>query len=195
MFHAGEFELFQKAGFWRVFFGDALIGERLPQLTYMLSFPDLDQMNAMWDAFRNDPEWKKLQADPRFSYDQLVRQYYEPGAEPDSIFADLGSDGESGGRAGTGTGRASRDSHCAEIRQCGAPGKSLPARPPAGYSGTPLAKKLGVKDGQRTWRWKMPASVAEEIAEGGVAPVLEKTARAGVEMAHVFVTRKTELAG
>jgi hypothetical protein len=29
-------------------------------------------MNAMWDAFRNDPEWKKLQADPRFSYDQLV---------------------------------------------------------------------------------------------------------------------------
>lgn len=72
MFHAGEFEVFEKAGFWRVFFGDALIGERLPQLTYMLSFPDLGQMNAMWDAFRNDPQWKKLQADPRFSYDQLV---------------------------------------------------------------------------------------------------------------------------
>ncbi len=72
MFHSGEFESFQRAGFWRVFFGDALIGERLPQLTYMLSFPDLEHMNAMWDAFRNDPEWKKLQADPRFSYAQLV---------------------------------------------------------------------------------------------------------------------------
>ncbi len=72
MFHSGEFEVFQKAGFWRVFFGDALIGERLPQLTYMLSFPDLAQMNEMWDVFRNDPQWKKLQADPRFSYDQLV---------------------------------------------------------------------------------------------------------------------------
>jgi hypothetical protein len=72
--------------------------------------------------------------------------------------------------------------------------KSLRARSPAGYSGTPLAKKLGVKDRQRTWRFKMPASVAEEIAEGGVSPVLEKTARAGVEMAHAFVTRKTELA-
>ncbi|MGC2299666.1 MAG: DUF3052 family protein [Acidobacteriaceae bacterium] len=69
-----------------------------------------------------------------------------------------------------------------------------PARQSAGYSGTPLAKKLGVKDGQRTWRWKMPPSVAEEIAEGGISPVLEKEARAGVEMAHVFVTRKTELA-
>ncbi len=72
MFHAGEFESFQRAGFWRVFFGDALIGERLPQLTYMLSFPDLGQMNAMWDAFRADAGWKKLQADPRFNYEQLV---------------------------------------------------------------------------------------------------------------------------
>ncbi len=72
MFQSGEFEAFERAGFWRVFFGDALIGERLPQLTYMLSFPDLEHMNAMWDAFRNDAGWKKLQADPRFSYDQLV---------------------------------------------------------------------------------------------------------------------------
>jgi hypothetical protein len=72
MFQSGEFEAFERAGFWRVFFGDALIGERLPHLTYMLSFPDLEHMNAMWDAFRNDAGWKKLQADPRFSYDQLV---------------------------------------------------------------------------------------------------------------------------
>lgn len=72
MFQSGEFEAFERAGFWRVFFGDALIGERLPQLTYMLSFPDLEHMNAMWDTFRSDAGWKKLQADPRFSYDQLV---------------------------------------------------------------------------------------------------------------------------
>jgi hypothetical protein len=72
MFHSGEFEIFEKAGFWRVFFGDALIGERLPQLTYMLSFPDLEHMNAMWDKFRADPDWKKLQADSRFSYAPIV---------------------------------------------------------------------------------------------------------------------------
>ena len=59
MFHAGEFEIFEKVGFWNVFFGDALIGSRLPQLTYMLSFPDLSQMNDLWAAFRDNPEWKK----------------------------------------------------------------------------------------------------------------------------------------
>lgn len=64
----------------------------------------------------------------------------------------------------------------------------------AGYSGTPLAKKLGVRDGQRTWRWKMPASVAQEIANFGAVPVLLKTPAAGLEMAHIFVTRRAELA-
>jgi hypothetical protein len=73
-------------------------------------------------------------------------------------------------------------------------GVGVAARPSAGYSGTPLAKKLGVKDGQLTWRSKMPASVAAEITSFGVRPALVKTPRAGLGMAHVFVTRKVELA-
>lgn len=64
----------------------------------------------------------------------------------------------------------------------------------AGYSGTPLWKKLGVKDGQRTWRSKMPESVAAEIAAGGIRPALMRTPAAGLEMAHVFVTRRAQLA-
>ncbi len=72
MFHSGEFEIFLRAGFHPVFFGDALLGSRLPKLTYMLSFADTAELEAKWDAFRNDPEWKKLSADPRFAYDQIV---------------------------------------------------------------------------------------------------------------------------
>jgi len=64
----------------------------------------------------------------------------------------------------------------------------------AGYSGTPLAKKLGVKDGQRTWRCGMPATVAEEIGADGVRPVLLKTMESGLEMVHLFVMRRRELA-
>ena len=64
----------------------------------------------------------------------------------------------------------------------------------AGYSGTPLAKKLGVKDGQRTWHSGMPASVLEEILAGGVRPEVVTTPRAGLEMAHVFVTERKVLA-
>jgi hypothetical protein len=72
MFHAGEFEIFRKVGFWNVFFGDALIGPRLPHLTYMLSFADLNQLNDLWAAFHDDPEWKKLNTAPEFTFEPIV---------------------------------------------------------------------------------------------------------------------------
>jgi hypothetical protein len=72
MFHSGEFEIFLKAGFHPVFFGDTLIGSRMPSLTYMLSFGDTEELNAKWDVFRNDAEWKKLSSNPRFSFDPIV---------------------------------------------------------------------------------------------------------------------------
>ena len=46
MFHSGEFEIFLNAGFHPVFFGDTLIGSRMPNLTYMLSFADLAELDA-----------------------------------------------------------------------------------------------------------------------------------------------------
>jgi hypothetical protein len=72
MFHSGEFEIFQSAGFHPVFFGDTLIGPRMPNLTYMLSLDSVADLDARWDAFRNDPAWKKLSADPRYSYEAIV---------------------------------------------------------------------------------------------------------------------------
>lgn len=72
MFHAGEFEIFERAGFWPVFYADTLIGTRMPSLTYMVSFPDVSGMNAKWNAFFSDPEWKKLVDSPRYSFEPTV---------------------------------------------------------------------------------------------------------------------------
>jgi hypothetical protein len=66
MFHNGEFGIFAKAGATGIFYADALVGPNLPNLTYMLSFPDLDALEADWDKFSADPDWKKLSNDPRF---------------------------------------------------------------------------------------------------------------------------------
>jgi hypothetical protein len=72
MFHSGEFDYFQKAGCHPVFFGDTLIGPRMPCLTYMLSFADYAELDANWAKFRADPDWKKLSADPRYAFDTIV---------------------------------------------------------------------------------------------------------------------------
>jgi NIPSNAP protein len=72
MFHKGEFEIFQKAGCHPVFFGDTVIGSRMPNLTYMLSFANLTELEKAWAAFSSDPDWKKLSSSPRYSYESIV---------------------------------------------------------------------------------------------------------------------------
>ena len=62
----------------------------------------------------------------------------------------------------------------------------------AGYSGTPLAKKLGLKPGQTAWFAGMPASVRAEIGEAGFDERSESVD--GLAAAHVFVTERSELA-
>lgn len=63
----------------------------------------------------------------------------------------------------------------------------------AGYSGTPLARKLSLKDGQRAWFENMPASVRAEIGEGGLALDLIDAPAAPIDAAHVFVTGRAAL--
>ncbi len=72
MFHSGEFQIFLDAGCHLVFFGDTLVGQRMPNLTYMLSFEDLAALDAGWDKFRNAPAWKKLSSDPRYAFEPIV---------------------------------------------------------------------------------------------------------------------------
>jgi NIPSNAP len=72
MFHHGEFEIFQRSGFGQVFYGDTLIGPRMPNLTYMLSFTDLTEMNERWGVFQADPAWKKLSSSPEYAFEQIV---------------------------------------------------------------------------------------------------------------------------
>ena len=63
----------------------------------------------------------------------------------------------------------------------------------SGYSGTPLARKLSLKDGMRVWRDGMPERVAEEIADEGLQLQLLEAAEAPIDAAHIFVTSRTDL--
>jgi hypothetical protein len=63
----------------------------------------------------------------------------------------------------------------------------------AGYSGTPLAKKLSLKDGMRVWRDGMPDSVAGEIAAEGLDLQRLGAPEPPIDAAHVFVTERADL--
>jgi hypothetical protein len=72
MFNNGEFEIFKAAGFNPVFFGDTIVGSRMPSLTYMLALPDAATMDKNWNAFRDNPDWKKLSTDQKYAYEPIV---------------------------------------------------------------------------------------------------------------------------
>jgi len=63
----------------------------------------------------------------------------------------------------------------------------------AGYSQTPLAKKLSLKDGMRVWFADMPSSVRAEIEDAGLTLSEEQVPTPGLNAAHIFVTDRAEM--
>jgi len=61
----------------------------------------------------------------------------------------------------------------------------------AGYSATPLAKKLSLKPGLRAWFDGMPDTVRQEIGDAGLAEL--DRPEAPIEAAHIFVTSRTDM--
>lgn len=64
----------------------------------------------------------------------------------------------------------------------------------AGYSGTPLPRKLSLKDGMRVWWDDMPDSVRDEIGREGLALDLLDAPEPPIHAAHIFVTDHEEMA-
>ena len=68
----GEIDIFRRVGLRPVFFARGLVGPRMPSLVYLLVHDNMAAREKSWDAFRNDPEWKKLAATPGYSDAEIV---------------------------------------------------------------------------------------------------------------------------
>ena len=62
MFNSGEVPIFLDSGVMPVFMGQALIGDKTPNLTYMTVYDDDAARNQGWDNFRKHPDWQVLKA-------------------------------------------------------------------------------------------------------------------------------------
>jgi hypothetical protein len=82
MFNAGEIEAMHEVGLAPIFFGQALVGQGLPQLTYMLSGPDRAAHAEHWKGFNAHPVWVKLRNDPIYAetVSHIVSRFLTPTA-------------------------------------------------------------------------------------------------------------------
>ena len=72
MFNKEELTIFRRVGLTPVFFAETIVGGAMPNLTYLLVFPDEEGRKAAWNRFRDDPEWLKLKAIPEYADKEIV---------------------------------------------------------------------------------------------------------------------------
>ena len=63
----------------------------------------------------------------------------------------------------------------------------------SGYSGSPLVKKLTLRDGMRVWFEAMPEHVIDEIDEYALELIFATDPSDGVDAAHIFATERAVL--
>jgi NIPSNAP len=62
----GEIQVFRETGLNPVMFGETLAGEKMPNLTYMLAFENMEDRDASWKRFVDSDGWNKLKNLPRY---------------------------------------------------------------------------------------------------------------------------------
>lgn len=66
MFNCGEMQVMRDTDLGPVFFGEALIGDSLPNLTYMLSSADREAHKAHWKKFGGHRVWQRMRKMTRY---------------------------------------------------------------------------------------------------------------------------------
>ena len=68
MFNEGdEIGLFESVGANAVFYAEVLSGDRMPNLIYMTTYPNMEKRDAVWEAFFGSSTWGELSTDPKYA--------------------------------------------------------------------------------------------------------------------------------
>ena len=60
----GEIKIFNRLGFNPVFYAKVVSGSHMPNFMYMPIFPSVEERNAQWKKFGEDPLWKDISTRP-----------------------------------------------------------------------------------------------------------------------------------
>jgi hypothetical protein len=75
MFNSGgEIDVFREVGMKLIFFGEAIFGDRLPNLSYMHVWEDLQTYDELGEKFWNHPKWVEIRE--MVEYKNIVTDYF-----------------------------------------------------------------------------------------------------------------------
>ncbi|MFK7778145.1 MAG: NIPSNAP family protein [Gimesia sp.] len=80
MFNQGEIDIMREVKLGPVFFGEMLVGDDVPNLTYMLSAPDKSSHEDHWKGFISHPEWDRMKKMDKYkgTVSKINKTFLEP---------------------------------------------------------------------------------------------------------------------
>lgn len=80
MFNSGEIDIMKEVKLGPVFFGEMLVGDDVPNLTYMLSGPNREVHDEHWKGFISHPEWDRMKKMDKYkgTVSKITKWYLEP---------------------------------------------------------------------------------------------------------------------
>lgn len=72
MFNQEEIKIFRQSGFAPIFFGEGVVGTRLPSLTYMIGFDNMAARDKAWATFVASPDWARVKTKPGWTDAEAV---------------------------------------------------------------------------------------------------------------------------
>jgi hypothetical protein len=72
MFNTEEIAIFRKTGINPLLFGETIVGDHMPNLTYMAWYDDMAGRDKAWAAFLSDPDWVRIRSKAGWGNDDIV---------------------------------------------------------------------------------------------------------------------------
>ena len=78
----GEIAIFKETGPTPVFYGETLVGDKMPNLTYMTTSRDMEEQDAGWERFRTAPKWIELKGMKKYqgTVSKSTKEFLKPTA-------------------------------------------------------------------------------------------------------------------
>jgi hypothetical protein len=72
MFNSEEIAIFRKVGINPLLFGETIVGDHMPNITYMAWYDDMAARDKAWAAFLSHPDWIRIRSKPGWGNDDIV---------------------------------------------------------------------------------------------------------------------------
>ncbi len=72
MFNEEEIQIFRDCGIHPLFFAETIVGSRMPNITYMTYYADMDARGKAWRAFASSDDWNRIKKVPKWANAEVV---------------------------------------------------------------------------------------------------------------------------